>query len=177
MPFQRAGDYVLAWSEELNTQSNKLFGGTAATKSTLVKRGAKGRAENAESAGDPPAKRVKVEAGAADMDDEIRRNYEKGTLAKVILSNLILSSLTLQYQWLTITKFTAYGAYTERFPQCAWPLSSREEDWSRRQSRAILWAEVLKPGLFMSFSWIMYDDWTILDYTSSAQMELLLKQL
>lgn len=78
--FQRAGDYVLAWSEELDAQSAKLFGGTAATKSTLVKRGPKASAEGA---GEPPAKRVKAEGGVSDLDDEIRRNYEKGTIAKV----------------------------------------------------------------------------------------------
>lgn len=37
--FQRAGDYVLAWSDQLDAAFDKMFGGTAATKSTLVKRG------------------------------------------------------------------------------------------------------------------------------------------
>lgn len=66
-----------------------MFGGTAATKSTLVKRGPK---ETAEGAGEPPAKRVKAEGGTADLDDEIRRNYEKGTIAKVGLSLFLDSS-------------------------------------------------------------------------------------
>lgn len=80
MELQRAGDYVLAWSEELDAQSAKIFGGTAATKSTLVKRGPK---ETVEDAGEPPAKRVKAEGGTSDLDDEVRRNYEKGTVSKV----------------------------------------------------------------------------------------------
>lgn len=77
---QRAGDYVLAWSEELDAQSAKLFGGPAATKSNLAKRGPKGTAEGA---GEPPTKRVKAEGATSDLDDEIRRSYEKGTIAKV----------------------------------------------------------------------------------------------
>lgn len=57
-----------------------MFGGTAATKTNLVKRGSKSHAE--EDSG-PPTKKIKVEAGASDHDGEIRRNWEKGTLSKV----------------------------------------------------------------------------------------------
>jgi ATP-dependent DNA helicase 2 subunit 1 len=77
---QRAGDYVLAWSDQLDAAFDKMFGGTAATKSTLVKRGPK---ENADSAGGPPAKRVKTEAGAGGVDEEVKRCYEKGTVSKL----------------------------------------------------------------------------------------------
>jgi ATP-dependent DNA helicase 2 subunit 1 len=59
-----------------------MFGGTAATKSTLVKRGPKEQSENAD-AGNPPAKRVKVEGNTSNLDDEIKRNFEKGTVSKV----------------------------------------------------------------------------------------------
>ncbi|KAJ5688960.1 hypothetical protein N7462_003352 [Penicillium macrosclerotiorum] len=81
---KRAGDYVLAWSEELDTQFNKIFGGTAATKSTLVKRGPKERVDG-DKAGDPPAKRVKVEDGAGNIDDEVRRFYDKGIVSKLTM--------------------------------------------------------------------------------------------
>lgn len=57
-----------------------MFGGTAATKSTLVKRGSKGDVEGAK---EPPTKRVKAEGSIADLDDEMRRNFEKGTVSKV----------------------------------------------------------------------------------------------
>ena len=78
MTYQRAGDYVLTWSEELDAQSAKMFG----TSSTLVKRGPKEQPETAD-ADEHPAKRVKTEGGTSDLDDEIKRNFEKGTVAKV----------------------------------------------------------------------------------------------
>ncbi|KAJ5148652.1 hypothetical protein N7448_000230 [Penicillium atrosanguineum] len=81
---KRAGDYVLAWSEELDAQSAKMFGGTAATKSTLVKRGPKEQPETAD-ADAHPAKRVKTEGGTSELDDEIKRNFEKGTVAKLTM--------------------------------------------------------------------------------------------
>lgn len=79
IPFQRAGDYVLAWSRELDKQSDKMFGIGAVT-STLTKRGPKDRTETADG---HPAKRVKVEPGTASAEDEVRRSYEKGTVSKV----------------------------------------------------------------------------------------------
>lgn len=60
-----------------------MLGGTAATTSTLVKRGPKDLTDNAGSAGDPPTKRLKVESGASNLDGEIKRSYEKGTVSKV----------------------------------------------------------------------------------------------
>ena len=59
-----------------------MFGGTAATKSTLVKRGPK---DSADSAGGPSAKRVKTEGGAGGVDEEVKRCYEKGTVSKLTL--------------------------------------------------------------------------------------------
>ncbi|OQD74410.1 hypothetical protein PENDEC_c011G00747 [Penicillium decumbens] len=82
---KRAGDYVLAWSEELDAQSAKMFAGTAATKSTLVKRGPNEQSENADNAAPPPSKRMKVEGGISDLDDEIKRNFEKGTVSKLTM--------------------------------------------------------------------------------------------
>lgn len=81
---QRAGDYVLAWSDQLDTAFDKMFGGTAAT-TTLVKRGPK---DSADSAGAPPAKRVKTEGGTGSVDEEVRRCYEKGTVSKLTVAVL-----------------------------------------------------------------------------------------
>lgn len=130
--FQRAGDYVLAWSEELDAQAAKLFGGTAATKSTLVKRGPKER--GAEGAEEPPTKRVKAEGSISDLDDEIRRNYEKGTIAKVGPS-LFQRSPIIRF---TNKPQTAYGAHTEGFPRSSWPHSGRKEGRSRGSRGAVL---------------------------------------
>lgn len=80
--FQRAGDYVLAWSDQLDAAFDKMFGGTAATTSTLVKRGPK------DSAGGPPAKRVKTEGGTGGVDEEVKRCYEKGTVSKLTVAVL-----------------------------------------------------------------------------------------
>lgn len=82
--FQRAGDYVLAWSDELDAQSTKMFGGTAATKTTLVKRSAKDRGEGVDS-GAQPAKRPKIESDSAGLDADIKWSYEKGSVSKVSL--------------------------------------------------------------------------------------------
>ncbi|OOQ89113.1 ATP-dependent DNA helicase II subunit 1 [Penicillium brasilianum] len=79
---QRAGDYVLAWSDQLDAAFETIFGGTAATKSTLVKRGPK---DSADSAGGPAPKRVKTEGGAGGVDEEVNRCYEKGTVSKLTL--------------------------------------------------------------------------------------------
>lgn len=73
---QRAGEYVLEWAGELEAQIKKL--GLNSNQTTLVKRGPK---EEPENAGDPPAKRVKTESG--DVDNEVKRSFEKGAIAKV----------------------------------------------------------------------------------------------
>ncbi|GLI75139.1 ATP-dependent DNA helicase II subunit 1 [Penicillium ochrochloron] len=82
---KRAGDYVLAWSDQLDAAFDKMFGGTAATTSTLVKRGPK---DSADSAGGPPAKRVKTEGGTGGVDEEVKRCYEKGTVSKLTVAVL-----------------------------------------------------------------------------------------
>ncbi|KAJ5637189.1 hypothetical protein N7490_007068 [Penicillium lividum] len=81
---KRAGEYVLQWAEELDAQNEKIFGGTAATK-TLVKRGPKNEGEYP---GGPPPKKTKVEVGASDADAEIKMNMEKGTLSKLTVATL-----------------------------------------------------------------------------------------
>lgn len=102
-----------------------MFGGTAATKSTLVKRGPKEQSENV-NGGEPPAKRVKTEGGASDLDDEIRRNFEKGTVAKASLRlSLFSNDVTLSYYVTNGGSDTAYNACVERvlgFPwsSCGW---------------------------------------------------------
>lgn len=81
---QRAGDYILAWAELVEEKAQKMFGGTAAsTKSTLVKRGPKDRAEQTGDTVDPPSKRVKVEGGTSSLDHDVKRSFEKGAVAKV----------------------------------------------------------------------------------------------
>lgn len=80
---KRAGDYIMTWSDLIDEKAKDMFGGTAATKSTLVKRGPKDRAEQAGDAGDPPSKRVKVEGGTADLADEVKKSFERGAVAKV----------------------------------------------------------------------------------------------
>lgn len=75
---KRAGDYVMTWSELVDENAKQMFGGTAATKSTLVKRGPKDQ-----DAGNPPSKRVKVEGGTTNLDDDVKRSFERGAVAKV----------------------------------------------------------------------------------------------
>lgn len=99
-----------------------MFGGTAATKSTLVKRGPKEHPERTGNAGDPPAKRVKVEGGASDLDEEIKRNFEKGTVSKVRIHSLIASLC-----YVTNLRFlvTAYDAYFEGVLDISWSFCCR----------------------------------------------------
>lgn len=73
---KRAGDYVLDWGEELETQHRLLAHGKPAT-STLVKRPAASRkAEGSERA----TKKVKTENTG---DGEVKNYYEKGSLNEV----------------------------------------------------------------------------------------------
>ncbi|KAJ5388592.1 hypothetical protein N7509_011133 [Penicillium cosmopolitanum] len=77
---KRAGDYVMTWSELVDENAKSMFGGTAATKSTLVKRGPKDH-----DAGNPPSKRVKVEGGTTNLDDDVKRSFERGAVAKLTM--------------------------------------------------------------------------------------------
>ncbi|KAJ5596964.1 hypothetical protein N7450_003422 [Penicillium hetheringtonii] len=86
---KRAGDYILAWAELVEEKAQKMFAGTAAsTKSTLVKRGPKDRAEQTGDTVDPPSKRVKVEGGTSSLDHDVKRSFEKGAVAKLTVSML-----------------------------------------------------------------------------------------
>lgn len=85
-PSQRAGDYILEWSKELKSQASEMFGGKPAATSTLVKRGAK-----TEAVDDNPSKRMKLEDGASSVEDEVKRFYEKGSIAKVSLEIIFQS--------------------------------------------------------------------------------------
>ena len=75
---------MLAWSDELNAQAEKLCDGTAATTSTLVKRGPKHRADTADEDSKPPTKRPKTEGG--NLEDEVKQSFQKGTISKVLTS-------------------------------------------------------------------------------------------
>ncbi|KAJ5908268.1 DNA helicase ATP-dependent Ku type [Penicillium taxi] len=79
---KRCGDYVLAWSKELDIQAEKLLGGTSASLSTLVKRGTKDRGDG------PPTKKVKVENDALDIDEEVTTKYQNGLLNKLTIPKL-----------------------------------------------------------------------------------------
>lgn len=77
--FQRAGGYVLDWSEILDAHNAKLFGG-GSSKSTLVKRGPR----DSDGADAQPSKKVKVEQGTStNGKSDVEIAMEKGTLAKV----------------------------------------------------------------------------------------------
>lgn len=82
--FQRAGDYVLSWSDELDKQYNIVAAN--GPKSTLPKRPAKGDA--ADKAG-PPAKKIKAEGGGSgNHQAEVQKHYQNGTLSKMTVASL-----------------------------------------------------------------------------------------
>lgn len=58
-----------------------MFGGSPG-QSTLVKRGPRDSVDD-EGSSNQPSKRVKVEAGSSDIDGDIKKSMEKGTLSKV----------------------------------------------------------------------------------------------
>ncbi|RMJ23647.1 hypothetical protein PHISP_05497 [Aspergillus sp. HF37] len=81
---KRTGEYVLAWSDELEAQYNKISAEMPKT-STLAKRGPRDRKADDESEGAQPSKKVKVEAGASGAEDQVRMQYQKGALSKLTL--------------------------------------------------------------------------------------------
>lgn len=84
--FQRAGGYVLDWSEKLDAHNAKLFGG-GSSKSTLVKRGPR----DSDGADQQPSKKVKVEQGTStNGKSEVEIAMEKATLTKVSLGTISL---------------------------------------------------------------------------------------
>lgn len=82
---KRAGDYVMEWSDQLNKQAETIAATATATgpKSTLAKRGAKDRTAEDDSGNANAAKKPKVEEGSSEND--LRKHFEKGTLAKLTL--------------------------------------------------------------------------------------------
>lgn len=120
---KRAGDYVMTWSELVDENAKKMFGGTAATKSTLVKRGPKDQDD-----GDPPSKRVKVEGGTTNLDDDVKRSFERGAVAKV--SSHCLTKKDRLFKKLRII-IIAHYAHFERVPNRSWPCHS----WKKGRSR------------------------------------------
>ncbi|KAL1860186.1 ATP-dependent DNA helicase II subunit 1 [Paecilomyces lecythidis] len=86
---KRAGEYVISWGEELESQYRKIE--TRAPKSTtLAKRPAKSAAggddeiANAKGAG-RPAKKIKTESDGQASADEVKKAYEKGTISKLTM--------------------------------------------------------------------------------------------
>jgi hypothetical protein len=83
-PSQRAGEYVQEWAEKVKTHVAETSGGTAAT-SMLVKRGPKSN-----DADGPPSKRPKVELGSSGVEEEVKKSFDKGAVAKVSTDGSIL---------------------------------------------------------------------------------------
>ncbi|OJJ48249.1 hypothetical protein ASPZODRAFT_14397 [Penicilliopsis zonata CBS 506.65] len=81
---KRAGDYVLAWSDELDKQYEKLSAGVTKT-STLVKRPAGDRSGKEE--GTRPAKKVKAET-PANIDEEVQKSFDKGMVSRLTMAVL-----------------------------------------------------------------------------------------
>ncbi|KAL4992017.1 SPOC like C-terminal domain-containing protein [Aspergillus falconensis] len=81
---KRAGGYVLDWADELEKQYAEITANQ--TKSTMIaKRSAK--VDSTDRAA-PPAKKVKAEAGSGNIQDEVRKHFEKGTLSKLTVASL-----------------------------------------------------------------------------------------
>ncbi|KAL4884101.1 SPOC like C-terminal domain-containing protein [Aspergillus karnatakaensis] len=80
---KRAGDYVLSWSDELDKAYEKIAADGA--KTTLAKRPAKDK-QAADKA--PPSKKVKTEGGSSTIQDDVQKNYQKGTLSKLTVAVL-----------------------------------------------------------------------------------------
>jgi ATP-dependent DNA helicase 2 subunit 1 len=82
--WQRTGDYVLSWADELEKQYAKTS--AAGSKSTLVKRGVKDRTSEAEDAAQKPNKKVKVDTNEQGVEDVVNAHYQKGSLSKVTIT-------------------------------------------------------------------------------------------
>jgi ATP-dependent DNA helicase 2 subunit 1 len=81
---KRAGDYVIAWGEELEAQHRKMFSGQPKT-STLAKRSAKGVDEEVADGG-RSSKKVKSESNGHGVDEgQILNHYHSGSLSKLTL--------------------------------------------------------------------------------------------
>ncbi|PGH02000.1 ATP-dependent DNA helicase II subunit 1 [Blastomyces parvus] len=83
---KRAGEHVIAWGEELETQHLILEAQKPAT-STLVKRPAS-RAQEQVKAETRPSKKAKTSPDATGAGDEVRLHYEKGALNRLTVAVL-----------------------------------------------------------------------------------------
>ncbi|KAH8702416.1 putative DSB repair complex subunit Ku70 [Talaromyces proteolyticus] len=79
---KRAGDYVIEWGDELDSQYRKMFSEQPKT-STLAKRAPKASDTLAEK--EHPAKKVKTENGAQNTADDVLNHYHSGLLSKLTL--------------------------------------------------------------------------------------------
>ncbi|EEH10394.1 conserved hypothetical protein [Histoplasma capsulatum G186AR] len=95
---KRAGEFVIAWGEELESQHLMIEAKQPAT-STLVKRPAS-RAQDQVKGDSRPTKKTKTSPDAAGVGDEVKLHYEKGTLNK--LTAAVLKEF-LQSQHLSTT--------------------------------------------------------------------------
>lgn len=68
----------MEWAQKIKAHAKQMPGGTGATTSTLVKRGAK-----SEGADEHPPKRPKLEPGSSGVEEEVKRSFNKGAVAKV----------------------------------------------------------------------------------------------
>ncbi|EYE93061.1 putative DSB repair complex subunit Ku70 [Aspergillus ruber CBS 135680] len=71
---KRAGEYIEEWEKEYAELAAAF-----PNKTTLVKRGAKGQEDG------HATKKAKVDAGPKGSEDEVRKHYEKGAIAKLTL--------------------------------------------------------------------------------------------
>ncbi|EER36607.1 Ku70 [Histoplasma capsulatum H143] len=95
---KRAGEFVIAWGKELESQHLMIEAKQPAT-STLVKRPAS-RAQDQVKGDSRPTKKTKTSPDAAGVGDEVKLHYEKGTLNK--LTAAVLKEF-LQSQHLSTT--------------------------------------------------------------------------
>lgn len=123
-PFQRAGDYVLSWAEELDSQYDKISAAGTPKTSTLVKRGAKDRDAEETAGGRGPAKRMKTEGNG--LEDEIRLSFEKGAVSRV--SAFFFQSIECIGRVLTVcVAITAYDAGAEKISHKPRPVRGRQK--------------------------------------------------
>ncbi|KAL4981175.1 SPOC like C-terminal domain-containing protein [Aspergillus desertorum] len=81
---KRAGGYVLEWADELEKQYAEITANQTMS-TTTTKRPTK--AHNADKAA-PPAKKIKAEAGSGNIQDEVQKHFERGTLSKLTVASL-----------------------------------------------------------------------------------------
>ncbi|KAI9372516.1 SPOC like C-terminal domain-containing protein [Aspergillus egyptiacus] len=80
---KRAGEYVLSWADELEKQYAPIAA-SSGPKTTLAKRPAKDVAADKA----PAPKKVKAEGNSVDLNEEVQKHYQKGTLSKLTVATL-----------------------------------------------------------------------------------------